>query len=203
MNKLSKEKRDKLILTIIGILGVIGLLYTFVLSNQQDNLDTYLRRTESLKDKYYKNKKLADRGPRILEELTETKTLLDAQEATMVPQGNYYIWFFKLVDEFRRKQGLGAQFIADMTQPEFSEVGLLPRFPYKAAIFGVRLSGHFHEIGKFIADFENAYPHMRIQNVRIQPEVSFRQTGQFSTSSAPQKLNVELKIVTLIRPGIS
>lgn len=204
MTKLSKEKKDKLTLTIIAILGVVGLLYTFVISNQNDYLGSYHRRTETLKDKYYKNKKLVDKGPRIVEDLEGLRATLDQKETTMVPPGNSYIWFFKLVDEFRRKQGLGTQFIADMTQPEIGEIGLLPRFPYKAAIFGVKLSGQYHEIGKFISDFENAHPYMRVQNVRMLPETVIRPAtqSQFATPST-QKLIAEIQIVTLLRPGTS
>jgi Tfp pilus assembly protein PilO len=200
MNKLSKDKRDKLILTCIGIVAVLGVLYTFVLSSQQDAASSYRMRSVSLRDKFYKNKKLVDRGPSIQDQLNEKKAILEEREKFMVPSGNNYNWMFKLVDAMRRKQGLGTQFFVDLTQPEISEVGLLPRFPYKAAVFGVKLSGQYHEIGKFIADFENTYPYMRVTSLRMQPEASMRAGAQLNGGAA-QKLIADIKIMVLFKPA--
>src|SRR5690606_1846020 len=77
--------------------------------------------------------------------------------------------FLKLVDQFRKDEKLDNSFIVDITMPEFSEAGLLPKFPYKAASFGLRVNGQFHDIGRFVANLENAYPYFRVQNVRLAP----------------------------------
>jgi Tfp pilus assembly protein PilO len=201
VNKISKEKRDKLILTCLAILGVIGILYTFVLGDQKDKLASLQNQISSTKDKLSKAERLVRSGDTIDARLAEDRKLLDAREDDMAPQGQYYYWFLQLIDQFRKKESLESSFIVDLTQPEFIEAGLLPEFPYKAASFGVRLNGRFQDVGRFLADFENTYPYFRVQNIKMSPQSAGMASGTTTGSGGDEKLMVELRIVTLIKPG--
>jgi Tfp pilus assembly protein PilO len=170
VNKIGKDKRDKLILTCLAILGVLGILYTFVLGAQKDKLSTLQGQIASTKDKLSKADRLVRSAEMIQTRLAENQKNLDARQDNMAPQGQYYYWFLQLLDQFRKKEELETSFIIDLTQPEFVDAGLLPKFPYKAASFGVRLNGHFQEVGKFIADLENSFPYLRVQNIKIVPQ---------------------------------
>ena len=120
----------------------------------------------------------------------------------MAPTGQYYYWFLKMLDGFRAEQKLESNFILDVTQPEFAKVGLIPEFPYEAGLFGVRVNGQYHEIGRFFAELENKFPFMRIQDVKLQPQVV--QPGGESGTLVPRatdKIIAEFKIVTLFNPG--
>jgi hypothetical protein len=57
--------------------------------------------------------------------------------------------------------------IADIKPPEISDKGVIAGFPYKWAKFHITGEGHYHDFGKFIADFENAFPFFRIENLDI------------------------------------
>jgi Tfp pilus assembly protein PilO len=204
MNKISKEKRDKLILVCVVIVAILGGLYTFVLGAQKDELATLQTQITGAKSKVDKAEVLVRSGATIETRLAESKKLIDSRQEKMAPPGQYYYWFLKLIDQFRKDEKLDTGFIVDITQPEFVEGGLLPKFPYKAASFGLRLNGHFHDIGKFVASLENAFPYFRVQNIRIAPR------GVGSTASATKEpasndtagnLTVELRIVTLVKPG--
>ena len=203
MNKLSKEKRDKLILTILAVIGVLGVLYTFVLGAQQDALYTLQTQIASASDKVSKAERLVKSAEIVEANLAESKAALEQRMEDMAPQGQYYYWFLKLLDEFRKSQNLNTGFIVDITQPEFIEVGLIPKFPFRAASFGVRLHGGFQEVGKFIADLENSYPYFRVQNPRAATQAAG--LGQplqaLERTSASDKLIVELRVITLIKPG--
>lgn len=207
MTKLSKEKRDRLILTCVGILGVLGALYTFVLGAQKDNLFTLNSQIASTKDKLSKAERLVRSSALIEANLSQSKNSLEARQRDMAPQGQYYYWFLQLMDQFRKKEQLETNFILDLTQPEFTDVGLLPKFPYKAATFGMRLSGRFQDIGRFVADLENAFPYFRVQNIRMAPNsvglpgLSASQNPNALSAENEEKLIVELRVVTLIKPG--
>jgi hypothetical protein len=87
--------------------------------------------------------------------------------------------------------------------PQFSrevttEIGVFPKFPYKAALFNVRGTAHFHDLGKFIADFENTYPYLRVQNLDLEPAA---QTAATSAPTEPEKLSFKMEIVALINPN--
>jgi Tfp pilus assembly protein PilO len=202
MNKLSKDKRDKLILTIIAIIGVLGVLYTFILGAQKDSLYSLQTQIMGAKDKVSKAERLVKSEEFVQRNLAESQRQLEARTRDMTPPGKDYYWFFKMLDEFREHQDLNLGFIVEITQPEFIEVGLLPKFPFKAASFGVRLHGQYQEIGKFIADLENTYPYFRVQNVRVGTQgLNFAQMPPPGGSDGNEKLMVELRVVTLIKPG--
>src|SRR5438046_10759600 len=86
--------------------------------------------------------------------------------------------------------------------PQFSRevttgVGMFAKFPYKAAIFNVRGIAYYHDLGQFLADFENNFPYARIQNLEMEPA-----TGSAASGTAePEKLAFRLEIVTLINPN--
>lgn len=201
MNKLSKEKREKLILTIIGICGVLGLLYTFVLGAQKDELRKLEAQLTGVQDKLAKAERLVRNAESIQEELAVNRAELEKRQAEMAPSGQYYYWFLKMLDGFRQEEKLDNNFILDVTQPEFASVGLIPDFPYQAGYFGVRVTGQFQEIGRFFAGLENKYPYMRIQNVKLQPQIAQNPGSEAGTPAATDKIIAEFKIVTLFNPG--
>ncbi len=212
MNKLSKDKRDKLILICIGFAAVLGVLYTFVLGSQKNSLAQVQTQITGAQSKLSKAEIALKSADTIEANLGENKKIIEGRQVKMAPQGDYYNWFFKLVDQFRKDEKLDTGFIVDLTMPESVEAGLLPKFPYKAASFGLRVNGHFHDIGRFIASLENNFPYFRVQNVRlahappqapvatipglaglpgVEPEAPIENT----------KLVAELRIVALIKPG--
>ena len=213
MSKLSKEKKEKLILTVIGVLGALGLLYTFGVGAQNDQIKTLNSRLTAVEGELFKAERLVKNAGGLEEELKAVRAELAARQVDMAPQGNYYAWVLKLLDGFRQEQRLSPNFIMDVTQPEVTTVGLLPKFPYNAGYFGVRVSGEFHEIGRFFAEFENRFPYMRIQSVKLTPFVQIESTGTATTPAPPaasplpsggaggRKILAEFKIVTLFNPG--
>jgi len=61
----------------------------------------------------------------------------------------------------------------------------------------VRGTAYYHDLGKFIADFENAFPYVRLLNLEMEP------VGLPSPASNPEeqeKLSFKMDIVTLIKP---
>lgn len=205
--KLSKDKRDKLILTCLTSIGLAGILYTFVLGAQKDRLATIHRQLLTGRDKLEKAERLIKSKDRFDEDVATNQKTLDEREASMAPSGQYYYWFLKLMDQFREQEKLSAAFIIDITQPEFIEAGLVPKNPYKAASFGIRLAGTYQDIGRFIADIENAFPYFRIQNIKMVPQgtafpaAASKQAVSPVPSARNENLVVEVRIVTLIRGG--
>jgi hypothetical protein len=207
MNKISKDKRDKVVLACIMFLGLAGLLYTFVLGYQKDQLAMLHKQSLILRDRVSKADTLIRSAPIIEANLKDNQKLLDTRLESMAPQGQYYYWFLKLIDQFREEEKLNPAFIIDITpQPEFIEAGLLPNFPYRAASFGLRVNGHYQDIGRFIADLENNFPYFRVQSVRLTPQRGGAQNGglvkeALNAPGTTETLMVELHIVTLIRGG--
>jgi Tfp pilus assembly protein PilO len=77
--------------------------------------------------------------------------------------------------------------VPEIGQPNVSEMDLLPNFPYKQLQFTLRGTGYYHDIGKFIADFENKYPHMRVVNLELE-----------LVGTDTEKLSFKMDIVALV-----
>ena len=179
----------------------------FVLGAQKDRLAALHKQMITTKDKLSKAERLVRSAPMIEASLKDNQKLIENRQETMAPQGQYYYWFLKLMDQFREGQKLNAVLIVDIMQPEFIEAGLFPGFPYKAACFGMRLNGQFHDLGRFIADLENTYPYFRVQSVKMSPQRGNIMGGAAVLKETPntqtpgESLMVEVRVVTLIRGG--
>jgi hypothetical protein len=73
-----------------------------------------------------------------------------------------------------------------------SDVDLLPKFPYKQLKVSVTGTAYYHDLGKFIADFENTFPHIRITNLTVD-------TGG-ATAEGGEKLAFRMEVVALVKP---
>ena len=204
MNKLSKEKREKLILVSVVLVAILGVLYVFVLGAQKDKL--YMLETQilSTKDKLGKADRLVKSSDAIELSLVKIRQQLDEREKDMAPAGQYYYWFLKLLEEFRKTEGLESSFVVDISQPELGEIGILPKFPYRAATFTIHVNGRFQEIGRFLADFENSFRYFRVLNMQLSPEgapaFAGAQAFNAATAASDQKVSMQFKVVTLIKP---
>jgi hypothetical protein len=82
--------------------------------------------------------------------------------------------------------------------PQFSQLGapvdvsLLPNFPYKQATLTVAGNTRYHNLGQFLADFENRFPHIRVLNLSLDANVP-------SLLAEPETLSFKMDIVTLVK----
>ena len=83
-----------------------------------------------------------------------------------------------------------------VNQPVIGETTLMPQFPYKQASLTLAGTGYYHEIGRFIADFENQFSHIRVLNLTLDPAASI-------ASDDKEKLEFKMDIVVLVRPNPS
>ncbi|WP_310582835.1 hypothetical protein [Deinococcus sp.] len=58
----------------------------------------------------------------------------------------------------------------------------------------MRGSAHYQDFGRFLADFENNFPCIRVQNIELDP------VGAIAGSDHREKLNFKMELVTLVRP---
>ena len=72
----------------------------------------------------------------------------------------------------------------------------LAKFPYKQVTLQVAGTAHYHDLGKFLADFENEFPHIRLVNLDIQVNPS-------PAAGDVEKLVFKVDIVTLVKPNPS
>lgn len=203
MNKLSKEKRDKLILIGMGTAGIVAALYFLVIGTQKIALAEYAEKTDAAKEKLAKAERWLRMAPSVEARLTAHRKELDSRQDSMAPVDKFK-WFYGTLDKFLAERQIK---LTDITRdPEITDVGILPKFPYQAAVFGVKLNARFYDLGVFLADFENQFPYMRVKNLQIEPEIAARAAARDLAGLDPrlsqaENLTVNMRVVTLIKPN--
>jgi hypothetical protein len=194
MKGLSKEKRDQLILTgLLTVALLVGLWYGLI-SLQQQKIKSIAQKIVEQKGKVEGAEKLIRLAPDLQARLETAQDKLKGIEQGMA-SGDMYSWIFLTMNKFKANH-------KEVDIPQFSrevatEVGVIPRFPYKAVLFNLRGSAYYHDLGKFLADFENAFPYMRVQNLELDPTGG---SASNPNSEPTEKLSFKMEVIALVNP---
>jgi hypothetical protein len=190
-SKLPKEKRNHLIVVVLLTAVVLGGLGFGLIKWQYGNVRALTEKKEVAEKKLIKVKDAISRADQIEAEFNARNQKLAEQEEAMASGGDLYSW---MVNSLRRfKLPYKAVDIPQIGQPSPPvDMNLLPRFPYKQMSLRVGGTAYYHDFGKFIADFENQFPHVRVLNLTLEPSPA-------AGLSEKEKLAFTMDIVTLVK----
>jgi Tfp pilus assembly protein PilO len=188
MTKLPKEKRDRITLIAVVTLMVMAGLWFSLIAAQDKQMMIIERQTTDERKRVDDAEKRVKSKDKVETELNAVTQELKTQEDGMAV-GDLFGWFYNRLNNFR---GAYRVEIIDIKDQQLGDVKLLPDFPYKAVTFKVNMAGYYHDLGKFLADFENNFPYMRVQNILIKP-------AETSSPEDPEKLSCKMEIVLLRR----
>jgi hypothetical protein len=186
MNKLSKEKRNQLILVGLGTLAIMGGLWFGLIDYQRGKLKEVSRKSADLQKEIDKTQKVVRDAGQVDAALKESTAKLSVIEATM-PAGDLFSWTVS-----RLKQFNVPSYKVNMPQiglPVVGEVAMFPGFPYHQVNVAVGGTAYYYDIGKFLADFENKFPYARIQNLSLEP----------GGGEEKEQLSFRMEILTLVK----
>ena len=129
---------------------------------------------------------------RLEEEYEEASAQMAAIEKEMA-SGDYYAWMYNTIKEFKTTQRVD---IPQFSSVEVGDCQLLLKSPYKQVRMTVSGAAFFHDLGKFVADFENHFPHMRVQNLDVSPS-----GGRTGPEPEREKLAFRMDIIALAKPS--
>lgn len=191
--KLSKEKRSQLVLVALVALIAITGLYFGLIRRQNENLARLAKQKTAAAQKLQLVLDAIRRADQIQSGLHEARSALAAAEAD-VASGDCYAWVINSLRQFK------APYKVDI--PQFSQLGpavdvnILPDFPYKQATLTVAGNARFHELGRFLANFENQFPHVRLLNLSLDANVA-------AVNTEPASLSFKMDIVALVKANPS
>jgi Tfp pilus assembly protein PilO len=189
MNKLSKEKRNQLILILFATVGVIAALWFLVISAQQAKIREINGKIADNAKDIEKMQQVKKASGKIAVELEECQARLAQIESTM-PSGDWYQWANSTVRQFNvPKYGVDIPVIG---APVASAVDMIPNFPYNQLTVSLNGSAFYDDLGQFIADFENHFPCMRIQNLSLEP-------GAGASADDREKLTFHMEMISLTK----
>ncbi len=189
MPKLTKAQRDKMILIGIVTVTVVAALWILLVGAQNKQLERSRAKIAAAQEKLDRATQLIRRGGQIQAELDSKSARLKEIEENMA-SGDLYSWVIMTLNKFKAPYKVS---IPSYSPAQVGEVGVLPVFPYKAATFNISGTAFFHDFGQFLADLENTYPYMRVQNLDLRPAVG--------TGVEPEQMEFKMEIVALVRPG--
>lgn len=189
VRKLSKAKRNQLTLVaLITLIAVVGL-YLGLIQRQSDSLSVLAQKKAAAANKLQTVLSTIHRSDQIKADLKESRTDLSAAE-TDVASGDLYAWIINSLRQFKAAYKVNI--------PQFSQLGpvqdvnLLPDFPYKQVTLTVAGTAYFHDLGRFLADFENQFPHIRLLNLTLDSNVP-------GAAANRETLSFKMDIVTLAK----
>jgi len=188
--KLPKEKRNQLVLVVLLTLMAVAGLYFALIRHQHENLAKLKQQKTAAAQKLQIVLDTIQRAKPIQAELDKVrKTLAEAESD--VASGDLYAWVINSLNKFKASY-------QTVEIPQFSQLGqavdvnLFPNFPYKQATLTVAGTARFHDLGRFIADFENQNPHVRLLNLTLDSNAA-------SPLAGSETLSFKMDIVTLVK----
>jgi Tfp pilus assembly protein PilO len=189
MSKSPKEKRERLILAVMMSLAGIAGIWFGLLEPQQASLRNkakLLQETQAKLTAVQRELRLTETFKKHLE---TARQQIESMEAKM-PTGDVYRWAIRSITSLQTNNVE----IANLEPPRIGESSILPKVPYKTALLSVNGTAYYHDFGKFLANLENSYPHMRVQRLELEPT----QFGE-ATTAGQEQLNFKLEILALVK----
>ena len=193
LSKLPKEKLNRLILVILATLIAIAGLYFGLIRRQNENLVRLAQQKAAAAKKLQVIREALHRADQIKAQLDEAKTALTGAESD-IASGDLYAWVIDWLRQYKAPYKVEIPQFSQLGAP--ADVNLLPRFPYKQTTLTVAGTAHYHDLGRFLSDLENQFPHVRLLNLSLD-------VNAVSTSVETETLSFKLDIVTLAKPNPS
>jgi len=189
MRRLPPAKRNQLIIVAIATVGLIGLVY-FMLIRPQNEQNAQLGTEIKSEETHLQQIKTT-----ILQMEATTKSLADLTQQLShteedIASGDLYAWTYDTIRRFKTPYHVD---IPAVGQPTPGDCDLISNFPYQQIKFSLNGTGYYHDLGKFIADFENKFPHCRVLNLQTEP------TGDAATGG--ERLNFRMDVIALVKPN--
>jgi hypothetical protein len=179
----NRQKRNQLFIALALTLILIGGIGFGIIRPQYLKLADIQRNTADAQNHLADCEKMIRTANGDTNELVALTAELSTNEQDMA-SGDMNFWTIDMVRHFKTNYKVE---VPEIGQPNVSEMDLLPNFPYKQLRFSLHGTGYYHDIGKFIADFENKHPHMRVVNLELD-----------TVGGDTEKLSFRLEIIALV-----
>lgn len=178
-------KRNMLIVVAVATLAAIGSIWFFLITAQQAKLKDLNSQFSGFEDKRRNIRSTLQTRPKVDAAFIAATEKLAEEEQSMA-SGDLYAWFYTTIKTFK------ANYHVDIPQFGTIETGnstLIPNFPYKQVKSSVSGTAFFQDFGKFLADFENHFPYLRVENLTLEP------IPGAATEAEREKLNFRMDII--------
>jgi hypothetical protein len=108
--------------------------------------------------------------------------------------GDLYAWTINTLRQFKLSYKVEIPQFSQIDGPK--DMNMLAGFPYKQANMTISGTALYHDFGKFVSDFENQYPYMRVLNLSLEPISAI-------VGADHEKLAFKMEIAALVKSTAS
>ncbi len=188
MKWLPKDRRNPFFIVVLSTAALLAIIYFGLVQSQNTTLARVADDRKTAETKLQSMESTIKNADLTSKQLAETTAALTQAEADMA-SGDPYSWTYGTMRLFKQPYKVE---IPEIGHPEIGEVDMFPTFPYKQLRFSINGTAYFHDLGKFVADFENAFPHARVENLAIEP-----------AAGDGEKISFRFEIIELVKPNAS
>jgi Tfp pilus assembly protein PilO len=190
MKRLPREKRNQLVTVILVTVAILALIGFSLIRPQYNYLSKIKNDRKTADARLQSIKHAMTNSEAIANGWDETNSALAQAEEDMA-SGDLYSWTYDTIRHFKQSYRVE---IPEVGHPTVGESDLMPPpFPYKQIQFAINGTVYYHDLGKFIADFENSFPHSRVVHLVVEPASI--------PDSNSEKLLFKMEIITLVKPN--
>jgi Tfp pilus assembly protein PilO len=189
--RLPKEKRNQLVLVLVVTAVCLAGWGLGLIRYQYSSLHQLSENKVATEKKLVQMRDAVKQSDRLAQDLSDAKKSLGEMESD-IASGDLYSWMITTIRRFRAPYKV--EIPSQSPIGPISDVTLLANFPYKQTSINVSGTAHYHDLGRFIADFENQFPHIRLMNLNLDLDGS---------ATEPETLSFRMEIVTLVKPNAS
>jgi hypothetical protein len=193
MNSLSKEKRNQLVLTVLLTGGVLAGLWFGLIRIQQQSLAVLAGNKVSAEQKLDQVRQAIETADVVEAQLAQAEQRLAKIESSMA-NGDLYSWSINTLKQFKLGYKVEIPQFSQIDGPK--EMNMLAGFPYKQANMTISGTAFYPDFGKFVADFENRFPYMRVLNVSLEPVPAL-------VGVEKERLGFRMEIAALVKTSAS
>ncbi len=165
MKKISKDKQDALILTIIGSIFYCVFALQFFVAGQKKRIENYQQEAGKLESNISGANRRTSRSQIITRDHEYSLSKLKELEKFMI-SGDPYAWMLSRTEEFKNRfKDTGLYF--NVQRPSLDQTSIFPDFKYNVLRFKVYGKATFHDLGSFIASLEEANPFFRVEKLNM------------------------------------
>ena len=176
-------------MVIAATIGALALVFIMLIQPQKAENQKLGLQVRAKQDQLKSIESAMKDTDGIATHLAEVTTQLNKAEDD-IAAGDVFAWTYETIRRFKANYHVD---IPNVGQPTISDMDMLPGFPYRQVKVTIAGSAFYHDLGKFVSDFENSFPHMRMVNLSIEPANM--------TGTNVERLSFRVDVIALVKPN--
>lgn len=163
MKNLSKDKKDALILTVMGTVFYCVFALQFFVTGQKKRIENYSKEVGKLEKKVSDLNRLTSKSDMINRDFNTAEAKLEKLEEYMI-SGDPFTWMISRMQEFRNGH---KEVFFSFSRPSLDQTSIFPDLGFEVMRFPVSGKATYHDLGSFIADLESKNPFFRVEKLSM------------------------------------